>query len=52
MGNKNSSKTDMISEKRSREFSKVNMKAFEDMGMPNTDKKRKSGKGFPINQFK
>ncbi|MFU0825196.1 hypothetical protein [Clostridium sp.] len=52
MGNKNSGKTHMISEKLSREFRKVNMEASEDMGMPSTDKKRKNGKGFPINQFK
>ncbi|WP_196247229.1 hypothetical protein [Clostridium novyi] len=51
MGNKKSKKSKMVTEKLSREYDKVNMEAAEDMEMPNTDKKRKLGKGSPINQF-
>lgn len=42
----------MVAEKLSRELGKVNMEAFEDMGMPGTDKKRRYGKGALRNQFK
>lgn len=52
MGNKKSKKTKMVKEKLAREFGKVNMEAAEDMGMPNTDKKRKNGKGNAANQLK
>ncbi|KOA20131.1 hypothetical protein CLHOM_13260 [Clostridium homopropionicum DSM 5847] len=45
-------KTHKITEELSREFKKVNMEAAELMEMPNTDKKRKQGKGSARNQFK
>ncbi|ABK62210.1 MULTISPECIES: hypothetical protein [Clostridium] len=51
MKNHKNKKSKMITEKLSREYDKVNTEAAEDMGMPNTDKKRKLGKGCPINQL-
>lgn len=52
LGNKNSKKTDILSEKTAREFAKVNMEDIENMGMPGIDKKRKPGKTTGINQFR
>ncbi|MPN45730.1 hypothetical protein SDC9_193300 [bioreactor metagenome] len=49
---RNIKKSDFLSEKKSREFDKVNMEAAELMEMPSTDKMRKNGQGNPINQFR
>jgi hypothetical protein len=49
---RNIKKSNFLSEKKSREFDKVNMEAAELMNMPGTDKKRKNGQGNPMNQFK
>jgi len=45
-------KTHKVSEELSREFNKVNMESAELMEMPDTDKKRKQGKGSAKNQFR
>lgn len=49
---RNIKKSNFLSEKRAREFDKVNMEAAELMDMPGTDKIRKNGQGNPVNQYR
>lgn len=49
---RNIRKSNFLSEKRSREFDKVNMEDAELMNMPGVDKMRKNGQGNPVNHYK